>query len=39
MIETLIRRDFATDIDGVVKVSIRPFQESELLPSKVISKW
>jgi hypothetical protein len=30
---------YAPDIDDGVKVNIRPFQESGLLPIKVISKW
>ena len=30
---------YAPDIDDGVKVNIRPFQESGLLPAKVISKW
>ena len=30
---------YAPDIDDGVKVNIRPFQESGLLPSKVINKW
>ena len=30
---------YAPDIDDGVKVNIRPFQESGLLPTKVISKW
>ena len=30
---------YAPDIDDGVKVNIRPFQDSGLLPSKVISKW
>ena len=30
---------YAIDIDDGVKVNIRPFHESGLLPAKVISKW
>lgn len=30
---------YAVDIDDGVKVNIRPFQESGLLPAKAISKW
>ncbi len=30
---------YAPDIDDGVKVNIRPFQETGLLPAKVISKW
>lgn len=30
---------YAPDIDDGVKVNIRPFQESGLLPSRVITKW
>ena len=39
--ETAVGRPgpYAPDIDDGVKVNIRPFQESGLLPAKVISKW
>ena len=30
---------YAPDVDDGVKVNIRPFQETGLLPAKVISKW